>query len=468
MKIAFTLVLLLLTSIVSGQQFSLYNSMTLYDSFENPSQRAFQADSSRKFAFNLLIPTASFNGRFSGPAQRNFQSFFFKDSVDGRNLEIGQGAMNNISAHSNTYMFMLRIFRAVGYNSEVGFSWQIRNDGRGKVSNETFAIFDTYDRFMGENTYTDIFNNSGYNQSYNQYSFSYREDFDKRASIGFKLSLLSGITYNSLDIDWSRLDIRRDLREYDVLLRGNFKSNILESDFDRRLIRPTFHDPGLSLSLGGSYKFRGGWFLMGNLKDIGFIKWNKDSYNYDFDDKVKVERADATSDAHKLLRNRIDRMLRNNRENKEFTTMVNGKAEALLNRNFGPYKPNFIISKSLFYDGGHVALVNNYHWRNLVLTATGDYNLDKYFLLGGQFMIKSPNVEFFLGSDHLLGTYQASRRLISADPELDNSISSASAYIGFGLKFGRIIEHEPNSNFIPGMNANHDRAGIFRRLFGRR
>ena len=464
-RITFTIVLAMSTSLVWCQQFGLYNSLTLYDAFENPSQKAFQADSSRKYAFNFFVPTFSFNGRFSGPAENNFKTLIYQRAINGRDLALGQGVMNMVTAQTNSYMLMLRIFSRVEYNREIGFSWQIRNEGRANVTNESLAIFDNFGLF-GQDEYSNIFNNEGFNQSYNQYSFNYREDFNKRLSLGVKLSLLSGITYNELNIEESQLSIRRDLNEFDVQLKGNFKSNVLESDLNSGIINPTFRDPGVSVSLGGSYKFRGGWFLLGNLKDIGFIKWNKNSYNYDLDNLIKIDNAQFPS-ADERLRDGIESMIKQRRANAQFNSMINGKAEALVNKNFGNYKPNFILSKNLFYPGGNAALVNNYHWRNVVLTGTGSYNLDKYVQIGGQFMIKSPNVEFFLGTDNLLKTYHSSRSLITDFP-YGGGASSASAYMGFAMKFGRMMEHQPNSNFIPGMNANHDRVGIFRRLFGKR
>lgn len=466
-KIAVTLAFTFIASFVWGQQFSLYNSLTLYDAFENPSQRAFQADSSRKFAFNLLVPTVSFNGTFSGPAQSNFKSLIYNRVVDGRNLVIGQGDMSTLTGHSNNYMLMFRIFRSVDYNQEFGFSWQIRNDGRANVSNETFALLDNYRHFQEKNQYQNIFNNNGYNQSYNQYSFSYREDYNKRLSLGVKLSLLSGITYNKLDIKQSTLNIRPDLDEYDVIVKGNYKSNFVDSDLNSGIINPTFSDPGLSVSLGSSYKFKGGWFLMGNLKDIGFIKWNKESYNYDLNNEIKIDNASLTS-ADEQLKDETSEMLKSIRTTGSYTTLINGKAEALLNKDYGDYQPNLIVSKNLFYPGGHVALVNNYKLKNLIFTATADYNLDKYLQIGGQFMIKTPNVEFFIGSDQLFKTFQSSLSLISDNPELGDSYSAASGYLGFALKFGRTMERQANANFIPGVNSDYDRVGFFRRLFGRR
>jgi hypothetical protein len=466
-KIAFTIALIFSVSVAWCQQFGLYNSRTLYDSFENPSQKAFHTDSSRKFAFNFFIPTVSFNGRFSGPAENNFKPLIYNNVIDGRELTLGQNEMNTITAHTNTYMLMLKIFTSVDYDTEIGFSWQVRNEGRVNVTNETLAIFDSYRLFAGGDEYTNIFNNKGYNQSYNQYSFTYREDFNNRLSLGLKLSLLSGITYNSLDIQQSLLRIREDLDEFDVLLKGNFKSNVLEADLNSGIINPTFTDPGLSVSLGGSYEFRDGWFLMGNLKDIGFIKWDKDSYHYELDNEIKIDNGSLPT-ADERLEAGINNMLRVTRGTQEFTTMINGKAEALLNKNFGNYRPNLIFSKNLFYTGGHAALVNNYHVKNFVFTATADYNLDKYMQIGGQAMIRTPNVEFFMGSDNLFKTFESSRSFLTETSEFNDGPSAASAYLGFSLKFGRMMEHQANANFIPGMNANHDRAGIFRRLFGRR
>ncbi|MGZ3820601.1 MAG: DUF5723 family protein, partial [Mucilaginibacter sp.] len=51
-----------------SQQFSQYNSGTLYDSFENPSQRSFVPDTSKMFAFNFLVPNFDANFYLKGDA----------------------------------------------------------------------------------------------------------------------------------------------------------------------------------------------------------------------------------------------------------------------------------------------------------------------------------------------------------------------------------------------------------------
>ena len=466
-KLIFIFFFLFTASESWSQQFGLFNSGTLYDAFENPSQKAFQADSSRKFAFNFFIPTISFDAAFRGPAEENFKTLIYNKVINGRNINAEPGDANLITATSNNYMLMIRIFKSVEYNQEIGFSWQIRNEGRGNLTNATFSILDDY-RVFEAGQLENIFNNKGYNQSYNQYSFNYREDYNKRLSLGVKLSLLSGITYNSIDINQSSLNIRPNEKEFDVSVNGNYKSSFAEEDLNSGIFNPTFHDPGLSVSTGASYKFKGGWFLMGNLKDIGFIKWNKNSYSYNLNNS-EIQITDAASpDADERFEKEINKLLTAKKNNASYTSMTNGKVEALINQKFGNYEPNLIVSKNLFYEGGHVALANNLKVRNYVFTAIADYNLDNYIALGGQFMIKTPNVEFFVGSDQVFKTYQATRSFLSSNPQYSAGNAAGSAYFGFALKFGPVMEHQQNATFIPGMNGNFDRAGWFKKLFGKR
>ena len=78
-KISLLCLLSFLTTVCSAQQYALYNSRTLFDTFENPSQRAFQIDTSRRYAFNFFIPNISVNTTFTGPAQESFRRL----AIDG-------------------------------------------------------------------------------------------------------------------------------------------------------------------------------------------------------------------------------------------------------------------------------------------------------------------------------------------------------------------------------------------------
>jgi hypothetical protein len=96
-----TIIILGTNSRTFAQQFSLYNSRTLYDSFENPSQRAYQVDTSRRFAFNFFIPAISINSSFSGPAQNAFKILLYDGMFNGRDITIGDKLMGDDSTPRN-------------------------------------------------------------------------------------------------------------------------------------------------------------------------------------------------------------------------------------------------------------------------------------------------------------------------------------------------------------------------------
>lgn len=446
-----------------AQQFGLYNTRTLYDVFENPSQSAYQIDTSRRIAFNFFIPTFTVNGSFSGSAAPAFRTLIYDGKLTGNNIEIGQNKYNTLTLNTNTYVAMLRILKTVKKSQEFGISWQIRNDGRIKATNETLAIFDDYKLFSG-NSLQGLFNDKGYNQSYHQFSLVYRQDYNKRLALGAKASLLSGITYTAFEAFGSELNIDSENDAIEVNILGGLRSSFKFGSFDSSAVYPNFKNPGVSFTGSASYKFRNGWFVLGNLKDIGFIKWNKDSYEYNFNaSNIIIDNA-SNSTADNRLADSINQRISNSISRRSYFSSLNGKAEVLINRNFGNYQPNLIFSKSLYYDGGNVVLTNNYRFKDLVFTLSADYNTDKFLAVGGQFMVKSPNTEFFLGSDHLLKTFQTIRDARQGSPPYSSGYLGASFYMGFGMKFGRVLEHPANANNIPGFDRNSG-GGFLRRIF---
>ncbi len=347
---------------------------------------------------------------------------------------------------------MLRILHTVKKSQEIGLSWQVRDDGRIKVTNETLAAFDDYDLFDNVSSANGFFNNKGYNQSYHQFSLTYRQDVTKRFSIGAKGSLLSGITYTAFKVVESDFVIDQEEDIINVSMIGNLRSSFMFDNLESKAFRPNFKSPGLSFTAGGSYKFLNGWFVMGNLKDIGFIKWNKNSLDYNFN-AVNIEINNASSStADDRLTDSLDQRISNSRTSRSYLSLLNGKAEVLINKNYGNYQPNLIISKSLYYEGGDIVLTNNYHYRNLVATVSTGYNTSNYFAIGGQLMVKSPNAEFFIGSDHLPKSLEIIKNARNNTPPYSEGYTGGSFYMGFAVKFGRVLEHPANANFIPGMN----------------
>lgn len=464
LRIFFTLATFILLSAITAnaQQFSLYNSRTLYDSFENPSQRAYQVDTSKRIAFNFFIPTISFNTTFSGPAESAFKKLIYNGLFNGRDLVLGQNRKNNLTLNSNNYIAMLRILKSVKKYQEIGVSWQIRSDTRAEVTNEVFAVFDDYRIFNG-NSVDDLFNVNAYNQNYHQFSLSYRQNPTKRLAIGAKFSVLSGISYSNLKVSKSDIEIDELADIMEVSLAGSLRSSFKFNKFQNEMLKPNFKNPGLSVTASASYKLRDGWFIMGNLKDVGFIKWNKDSYQYDFDTGKMIINNASNESADERLADSIDKNISALSKNKSYVSVLNGKAELLINKNFGNYRPNLILSKSVYYKGGDIALVNNFHVKQYVFTGLANYNTNGFLQLGGQFMIKKPNVEFYGGSDHFIKSIEFFKNSIKNQSTYPSGYTGVSFYLGFAVKFGRVMEHSANATQIPGFTKNPN-GGFLKRL----
>jgi hypothetical protein len=450
-------------AILSYGQFNLYNTRTLFDTFENPSQKSFYADSSRKIAFNFFIPTLSFNGTIQGPGQTPIKQLLYTGKTEPGKFNLGAGESNEVTLTENSYLFMLRIFKSVKFHREMGFAWQIRSDTYADITNETIAIFQNSKQFAAR-PYDNPFNSKGSNVNYHQFSFSYREDFNKRLGLGVKLSYLSGIAHNQLNIKSSSLTINPP-NSYNLALNGLYRSNISWDDPQNDFIIPGIKNPGFAITLSTDYKLKGGWAVLGNLKDLGFIKWNKnEAYTYNYNDVITVDtRPNAPSKDR--LTSQLQNLYDDGASRKSYITPVNSKAEVLLSKDLGSYQPHIFVSKNLFYRGGDIALVNRVKYRAMNFSLSTAYNLNNFFQLGGQFMLKSPNAEFFIGTDQFYKTYYTAKGAFSKNENIGKRSTAASMYFGFGLKFGRDMQRQQNSTNIPGMG--DEKRGFFQRIFKR-
>ena len=172
------------------------------------------------------------------------------------------------------------------------------------------------------------------------------------------------------------------------------------------MIKPNFKNIGLSVTAGASYKLKYGWSILGNVKDLGFIRWNKEAYQYDFDTgKIVIENA-SNSGTDSRLADSLDTRISRSSINRSYVSMINGRIEFMLSKDYGNYKPNLILTKNLTHGGEDMVLVNNFHIKNHVLSASAAYNTIGVMPIGAQYMIKTPNVEFYIGSDQILKSYK--------------------------------------------------------------
>lgn len=458
-------ILIISTTQLKAQQYGLFNTRTLFDAFENPAQKAFVLDSSRQYASNFLLPYFNVNAANKGDSKYTLSTLIRDHNYDSSNILIGNNNRNKIYENSNVYLLTFRMFQSYKYNKELGFSWQVRSEGYANYTNETLVIFDDYNRFT--NSQKSLFNDKGYAQSYHQFSVTYRENYTKRLAFGAKLSLLSGITYNKIDITNSNLTIDPATNSLSVGLTGTYQSNFLRaSELSTRTLVPDFKNPGLSVGFGTTYAAKSGIFIMASVKDLGFIRWGNQSHSIYVNDAVSVSRdpgdiSSITGNANDLEKE-LDNLFVNADRQKSFYKPTNAKADFLISsRKFGFYTPNFIVSKNLFYTGGDVAFVNTFKYTDFSFSLTPAYNMIGFGMLGTQAMYQTPNFEFFLGTDNLLKSAS-----IRKTASVSSGYTGASVYMGLAIKFGYVVEHPQNSSYMPGVGDDADQKSFFSKIFG--
>lgn len=465
-KYAVLIVILISFNQLSAQQYGLYHTGTLFDGFENPAQKTFLLDYSRKFSSNLFLP--NFGITSSAKGNDDFMRMLINGHVyNAKNVPLNGNKYNTILENSNVYLATLKIFHSYKYQKEIGLSWQVKTEGRVDYTNETLALLDSYRRFeeSGLTNFDDAFNNKGLVQSYHQFSLSYRENYNKKLAFGVKLSLLSGITYNRLNITESNFTQQGDEGDITVKLKGLYKSSFLKgSELKKKDLVPLFKNPGAAITLGTNYTAKNGTFIMANLKDLGVIRWSKRSAVADFNRTIMINNPDTLTS--KQVENKITDVVVLNTKRQNFYALTNAKLDFLISKPYGFYVPSLIASKNIFYKGGDVAFVNKFNHNDFSVSAIPSYNIDGLLLFGMQGMYKTPNFEVYLGSDNMFKTISQVKGTINEDETIGSGYNGMSFYMGVGFKFGRTMEHPQNSSTMPGLD--NQESSFFKRLFGKR
>lgn len=453
------IICILLSSVYcsKAQQYGLFNTRTLFDGFENPAQKTFVLDSSRKFASNFLLPYFGVNAASKGNSDF-IRKLISEQKTDIALLPQGQKGNNTVVQNSNVYLFNLKIFNTYKYQKELGFSWQLRTDAHVNYTNETLDLFNDFRRLLTEPSARDAFDNNGYVQSYHQFSVSYRENYTKKLAFGVKFSLLSGTSYNQLDIADS--GINQTPAGTILNFNGSYRGTFLKgNEISYNTFMPSFKNLGASISLGTSYNAKSGFFIMANLKDLGFIRWNSKSYTKDITAIIPISGTESQKD----IKNRITDEITLSPDTNSFYSATNAKADFMISKSFGIYTPGIIVSKNLFYKGGDAAFVNKFKYQNFSLTATPTYNFNNLFYMGLQGMYQTPNFEVFLGSDDLLKTVSQAKGYFNKDATTGKGYNGAAVYFGLAIKFGNFVEHPQNSSTMPGVG--DEPQSLFKRVF---
>jgi hypothetical protein len=470
-KIYIVFCLLIFSFSVSAQQFSQYNTGTLYDSFENPSQRSFIPDSSRQYAFNFFAPNFDANAYLTGNIQGSLKNRLFAKyaSYNSNRLTIGQSKYNHFDANVNAYALMFKTFTSLNGDVEMGFSYQTKGESRGLFSDESLALFNGIGQFKNL-VYDNIFNNHFQMQTYNQIGFSYRERINKQLAIGFRINALTGIKYSKFDVTSSHAEFDPLTNEAAISMTGRYYSSYIPGKPSAHDYLPNFRSPGASTSFGASILTNDKITIQANIKDLGFIHWSSRSLISDFNsteiypDLDNVHREDA------IYSHTID-LLRSGPIGGGFTTKTNAKAELSVSKTYWidpesnvKYWPTLIASKEIWFNGFTAAMVNHVQYNNMMATLSATYNETKLFNIGAQLMYKTPNFEVYGGSERLVNTGRLALAAFGTQSQIDQTgtYSGMDLFIGFSMKFGAVIEHPMNASYIP-----MGEKGFFGRLWGR-
>jgi hypothetical protein len=440
---------LFFTSTLFAQQFSQYNTGTLFDSFDNPAQRSFIPDSSKMYASNFFIPNFSGNLYLTGNAQQTLKNRYANNYYNNAALQIGGGNhINHVYGNADVYSIMFKMFTSLKGNTEIGFFTETKASGRAAFTDEDVALFNGSTDFPGS-SYNNVFNSSYSYQVYNQFGVTYREQITKRLAFGIKIASVSGMYDQNIKIDQSHINFNKAADTASLALAGtNRKAGFSTLPFS---------NPGFSVSIGTIYKTAGGFIIQGNIKDLGFIHWNKKAETYDFQGETGVYDL-ALPNRETAVYNAITRGITGHGMVSAYTTPLDGRAELSASKWFWvdeddgvKYSPTLIASKELFYDGFTVALVNPVSYKNYSLSVLTSIDDMRLFNFGMQFMVKSSNAEFFIGSDRLAQSIS----LVSAGLKNQKAVDESGAFTGgnitFGatFKFGPVIEHPMNASHIP-------------------
>ncbi len=470
-KVLLVFCLFLPATKIFAQQFSQYNTGSLYDSFENPSQRAFVLDSSKKYATNYLIPNASINAFLTGDGQATLKNRLFLNQYDNSQLLINQGRYNLVRTNVNAYLFMFKWAANVQGEEEIGFSWQFKQEGNGRFTDESLAALNGTSSFTDGNLYNSIFNDNYYYQYYHQVSFSYRERFNKQLTFGIKLSALFGIEYQKLNIANSQAVFDNLDQSVTVGLQGQYYKSYVPGQFVNRDFLPTFRNPGASITFGATYTTEDNFVIQGNIKDLGFIHWSGYSEIYNFNNSTTIANL-ASPSRENTIYNSLKTLVQNSPVEGSFTSNTDGRAELSVHHGFYmdednlfEYLPTLVASKELFNNGFTGGLVNRFKYRNFSVAATTTYDDLKDFNLGLQLMLQKPNWEVFIGTDKLMQTVSlASQAATKNSASIDQNppYTGGNFFIGFSMKFGPVAEHPMDASSIP-----LGEKGFLGRLFGR-
>lgn len=415
---------------LNAQNFNYYQSGLLIDAYNNPYQRAFtDIDGNKKVQFSIL--PIDIGSRFSGQFGTVFGNIFFGEDINRKffkgTLEERNSALKN---RINIGNILLKVRLSKKHNSELLIANFNVADNSIVFSNNMLRFLTQFNGPFPNASVPDFFTSKGYATAYNKTTLGYRTDLTKKLSIGINGHYYAGVAYAGYDFNSTGLSLSADSSAIQLALKGNAYTsfNPEGTQIDQKIISDIKRNTnmGFGVSIGAQYHLNDKINLTFAYNDIGFIKWNTQSYIYAIDTQLTYQGVNMMdSQWAENYSKDVWNALKVTSENKQFRTGIRTGFDIGFNAKFGKrlatsfvctYQP--YIRNAQFTAISQLRVIKNWWWA---------FNFGKGFnrnsMVGTAIYLNSKGANFYLGTEQIGAAF------------LKSSNFGMSANLGFALKF---------------------------------
>lgn len=219
-------------------------------------------------------------------------------------------------------------------------------------------------------------------------------------------------------------------------VRGEALLSAYSSDMNAGYFLPGFRNPGFSISGGIEKRFGSTLKFTLGFKDLGKIRWKERGERILLEpgDVIEIEEFSLLSKSR--AEEELNRIRAEYGRPAEYTTPLPARFEAGASMVVHPqYTASLVAGYLSKFERADLSLINDFSYGDFHLILNAGYNTYQNMQLGLNFLVRSPTVDFFIGSDNLLPT---SRLIRSARREgyAYDSATGGNLNIGFALKLG--------------------------------
>jgi outer membrane protein OmpA-like peptidoglycan-associated protein len=440
--------LLIAASNTYAQKFSHYYSRTLYDGVQNPHHRSLDSCSSWGIsAFFLPLPSFGLDIAVEGGVNDLGKAY-----IAGENLSdfpLPGDKSSRINPYVNMNLFVLKIRTSKRMQGEVFLSSQLRTEAGLTFGNNFFNFITQGNQpYLEDNSLDGFLNIDGTVQAYHTLSLGYRQKIYDKLSGGFKVGYITGAANVDLDIEHSNLRTRSIANggDMEVTIQGKIRTSIDRNDTTEngdidvsQLQDQYMNNRGFAFSGGLQYQLTPKATLGLAVLDLGSITWHNKSKTYSLNKTIVFSGVNAMDSAD--VRERTLDSLINfavDSSTGSYTTPLYSKLELTGNYKWAKWFNNTaIISKQLYRPDLDIVLLHNFRLaRSINFIFITGYNTVNDVNIGAEFLFRSRGVDFYLGSERLFNTYQATKQLEDRKNKNDYPIG-VDFNFGMAYRFGR-------------------------------